>query len=176
MKLKGGPTQDEVMAVALQKLGLREGDRFADIGCGTAKVSIAASRLVKDVVAVDDRPEAIEVAKAEIAASGRDNIRLMEMTATEFLCQPIDLDCAFVGGTRDLDEVLTLLSLKVRRTIVVDVVMLGSLNRAIESMQRLGIFKEAIQVNISRSHQIAGGIMFKPIDPVFIIVGSVEKC
>lgn len=176
MKLKGGPTQDEVMAVALQKLGLREGDHFADIGCGTAKVSIAASRVVEDVVAVDDRSEAIEVARAEIAASGRDNIRLMEMTATDYLRGPIALDCAFVGGTGDLDEVLTLLSLKVRRTIVVNAVMLGSLNQAIKSMERLGIFKEAIQVNISRSHQIAGGIMFKPIDPVFIIVGSVERC
>lgn len=164
------------MAVALHKLGLRAGDTFADIGCGTAKVSIAASHIVKNVVAIDDRPEAIEVAMTEIAASGRENIHLMNMTATDYLRGPVGLDCAFVGGTRDLDEVLTLLSLKVRRTIVVDAVMLGSLNRAVETMQRLGIFKEVVQLNVSRSHQIAGGIMFKPIDPVFIIVGSVERC
>ena len=34
MRFKGGP-QDEVMAVSLQKLGLKKGDVVADIGCGT---------------------------------------------------------------------------------------------------------------------------------------------
>lgn len=176
MKLKGGPTQDEVMAVALHKLGLTSGDRFIDVGCGTAKVSIAASRIVNEVIALDDRPEAIEVAQAEIAASGRSNITLVDKTAREYLTGPVSFDVAFVGGTRDLEEVLELLATKVKRTIVVDAVMVGSLNRAVESMTRLGIFKEAIQLNVSRSKEIAGSIMFKPIDPVFIIVGEVERC
>jgi cobalt-precorrin-6B (C15)-methyltransferase len=176
MKLKGGPTQDEVMAVALHKLGLRAGDHMADIGCGTAKVSIAASHLVKEVVAIDDRPEAIGIARQEIAASGRSNIRLVELDARDYLSGPEKFDTAFVGGTRGLEEVLELLSRKVSRTIVVDVVMLGSLNRAVETMQRLDIFKEAVQIQVSRSHEIAGGLMFKPIDPVFIIVGEVKEC
>jgi cobalt-precorrin-6B (C15)-methyltransferase len=176
MKLRGGPTQDEVMAVALHKLGLRKEDRFADIGCGTAKVSIAASPRVREVVAIDDRPEAIEVARAEIAASGEKNITLVERTAKEYLRECGPIDAAFVGGTRDLEDVLELLSEKVRRTIVVDAVMLGTLHKAIDTMTRLDIFKEAVQLNVSRSYNIAGGIMLRPIDPVFIIVGEVDGC
>ena len=164
------------MAVALNKLGLRPGDRFADIGCGTAKVSIAASLIVKEVVAIDDRPEAIDTAKAMITASGRNNIHLVEGTATDYLQDCEELDAAFIGGSRDLEKVLSLLSKKVHRTIVVDAVMLGTLNTAVGTMQRLGIFKEAVQINIFRSHPISNGLMFKPIDPVFIIVGEVGTC
>jgi cobalt-precorrin-6B (C15)-methyltransferase len=44
MGLKGGPTQDEVMAVSLAKLGIRPGDRVVDVGCGTGKVAVAISK------------------------------------------------------------------------------------------------------------------------------------
>jgi len=33
-----------------------------------------------------------------------------------------------------------------------------------------------VQVQVSRSHPIAGSIMFKPIDPVFIIVARGTAC
>ena len=36
-KLPGGPTQDEVMAVALFKLGLRDGDCMVDVGAEPAR-------------------------------------------------------------------------------------------------------------------------------------------
>jgi precorrin-6B methylase 2 len=31
-------------------------------------------------------------------------------------------------------------------------------------------------VQVCRSHDIAGGTMFRPIDPVYVIVGRKEKC
>ena len=67
----GGPTQDEVMAISLFKMGLRSEDTLLDLGCGTGKVSIAAAGLVQKVYAVDRRPEAISYAKnAARAAAG----------------------------------------------------------------------------------------------------------
>jgi cobalt-precorrin-6B (C15)-methyltransferase len=58
-KLPGGPTQDEIMAVSLLKLGLCPTDTVLEIGCGTGKVSVAMAKRVKKVYALDRRPEAI---------------------------------------------------------------------------------------------------------------------
>jgi len=51
------------MAVSLAKLGIRPGDRVVDVGCGTGKVAIAASRVAEHVYAIDRRPEAVAYAR-----------------------------------------------------------------------------------------------------------------
>jgi len=85
MTLRGGPTQDEVLAVSLFKAGLRKGDVFADLGCGTGKVSIAAARTCSKVHAVDIRAEAIECAKLETEKAGVGNIEFYHCKAADFL-------------------------------------------------------------------------------------------
>ncbi|SAI87404.1 precorrin-8W decarboxylase [Methanoculleus bourgensis] len=172
MGLKGGPTQDEVMAVSLAKLGIRPGDRVVDVGCGTGKVAIAASRVAEHVYAIDRRPEAVAYARKEAAAAGAGNIEFFEGDAVEILPGIDRLDAAFVGGSRRLPEVLDLLAATVRGRIVVNAVMVETLYEAIRSMQRLGIFVEAVHLQVSRSAAIAGGVMFKPQNPVYVIVGG----
>jgi len=85
-------------------------------------------------------------------------------------------DCAFVGGTKNLLVILPLLAKKVRRTIVINAVLLSTVCDAVSALQELGLFVEVVQVQVSRSHPIAGSIMFKPIDPVFIIVARGTAC
>jgi cobalt-precorrin-6B (C15)-methyltransferase len=172
MRLKGGPTQDEVMAISLYKVGLRHGDTFADIGCGTGKVAVYASRTAGIVYAVDMRSEAIECARQGAVEAGASNVRFFEGESLDFLESIGYLDCAFVGGTKRLGETLEALSKKVSGNIVVNAVRVEALNEAIVTMKRLGIFKEALHVQVSRSYDIGGGTMFRPIDPVYIIVGG----
>ncbi|WP_332450398.1 precorrin-6Y C5,15-methyltransferase (decarboxylating) subunit CbiT [Methanoculleus sp.] len=172
MGLKGGPTQDEVMAVSLAKLGIRPGDRVVDVGCGTGKVAIAASRLAERVYAIDRRAEAIAYARAQAAAAGVSNVEFFEGDAVEILPDLGPLDAAFVGGSRRLPEVLDLLAGTVQGRIVVNAVMIETLHSAVATMQRLGIFVEAVHLQVSRSADIAGGTMFKPVNPVYIIVGG----
>lgn len=172
MKLSGGPTQDEVMAISLFKSGLRAGDVFADVGCGTGKVAIAASRIAERVYALDKRGEAIACARAAAENSGVSNIEFIEGDARDLLDGVGDLDCAFVGGTKGLAGVLEALSRKVAGNIVVNAVKIETVHDAIVAMKKLGIFREAVSVQICRSYDIAGGTMFKPIDPVYIIVGG----
>jgi len=172
MGLKAGPTQDEVMAVSLAKLGIRPGDRVVDVGCGTGKVSIAASRTAGTVYAIDRRAEAVAYARREAAAAGAGNIEFFEGDAVDLLPGLGPLDAAFVGGSRRLPEVLEILARLVRGRIVVNAVMVGTLNEAIVSMQRLGIFIEAVHLQVARSAGIAGGVMFKPLNPVYVIVGG----
>ncbi|WP_321508397.1 methyltransferase domain-containing protein [uncultured Methanoregula sp.] len=175
-KLAGGPTQDEIMAVSVAKLNLRSTDTVLEIGCGTGKVSVAMARLSSHVYSIDLRPEAVSLAKETARNAGVDNIGFFNTEATTFLHSDTIYDCAFLGGTKNLLAILPVLAKKVRRTIVINAVLLSTLADAVNALQELGLFVEVVQVQISRSHAIAGSVMFKPIDPVYIIVGRGAAC
>lgn len=174
MRFKGGPTQDEIMAVSILKMGIKSGDVVADIGCGTGKVAIAMGAIAGKVYAVDIRKEAVEASTVNMRAWSRTNVEVRHQNGLDFLTEIDRLDGAFVGGTKHLQKMLGLLQERVRGRIVVNTVLLRSMYQAVETMTELGIFKEVVQVQIGRSHDLAGSIMFRPIDPVFIIVGEVD--
>ncbi|WOF15827.1 precorrin-6Y C5,15-methyltransferase (decarboxylating) subunit CbiT [Methanoplanus sp. FWC-SCC4] len=175
MELKGGPTQDEVMAISLFKLGLKNGDILADVGCGTGKVSIEAAKICSKVFAIDKRKEAIDCASGAIKESGVKNVDLISGEASEILKEIDYLDCAFLGGSANVENNLEILSGIVKGKIVINAVLLGTVQKSVEKMKSLGIFEEIIQVHVARSYSLCGDIMFKPINPVYIIVGSVNR-
>lgn len=175
-KLAGGPTQDEIMAVSLFKLGLVTTDTILEIGCGTGKVSVAMAKQAKKLYSLDKRPDAVSLATETARLAGVHNIEFFTTNAMDFLKQDLVFDCAFLGGTHGLDEILPVLAKKVKRTIVINAVMLSTLEHAVACLKNLGLFVEVVQVQVSRSHEIAGSIMFKPIDPVYIIVGRGSAC
>jgi cobalt-precorrin-6B (C15)-methyltransferase len=174
--LAGGQTQDEIMAVSLYKLGLRNTDIILEVGCGSGKVSIAAAQRAKKVFSIDKRPEAIQTAMKLAEKIHQANIEFYCSEAESFLESDRIFDCAFVGGTQQLSQILPVLTKKVRRTIVVNAVLLSTLTQCVSTMKQLGIFCEVVQVQVARSHEIAGSIMFKPIDPVYVIVGKGTAC
>lgn len=185
--VSGGPTKPEVLAIALSKLDLRPEDTFLDIGCGTASVSIAAAKQCKDasisVIAIDDRPEAVSTAKENISNFGLGGrIRVVHGEAEHALNDIYGVamadmenmaDCAFIGGSRNIEAVLDAVVSKVRRTVVVNAVRIETAARIITHMKKLGIFHEALHVQISKSSELAGETYFKPENPVYIIVGNI---
>jgi cobalt-precorrin-6B (C15)-methyltransferase len=175
-KLAGGPTQDEIMAVSLFKLGLCSTDSVLEIGCGTGKVTVALAKSAKNVCSLDKRKDAVVCAQETAKNAGVTNIEFMWGEAKDFLHNDRVFDCAFLGGTKNLVEILPVLAKKVRRTIVINAVMVSTLEHATTTLKDLGIFTEVVQVQVSRSSDIAGSIMFRPIDPVYIIVARGAAC
>ncbi len=176
IKPAGGPTQDEVMAVSLFKLGLVSTDAVLEIGCGTGKVSVAMAKAAGKVYSLDRKPDAVSFAAEAARIAGVKNIEFFCTDAVDFLQGDQVFDCAFLGGTQNLAEILPVLAKKVKRTIVINAVMVGTLEHAVTMLKGLGIFTEVVQVQISRSHNIAGSIMFRPVDPVYVIVARGSAC
>ncbi|HDS63079.1 MAG TPA: methyltransferase domain-containing protein [Methanofollis liminatans] len=170
--LSGGPTQDEVAAVALWHLRLRAGCTVADVGCGTGKIAVAAARTAGRVIAVDRRPEAAACTKDTADAALARNIEVFCGEAADVLRGAGPFDAAFVGGSRDLEAVLGVLADEVRGRIVVDCVLLGTLHRAVETMQRLGIFEEVVSLQVARSRRLGSGLMMTPANPVWLVIGE----
>jgi cobalt-precorrin-6B (C15)-methyltransferase len=175
-KLPGGPTQEEVLAISLLKLGLRSTDTVLEVGCGTGKVSVAMARTVKRVVSIDLRPDAVSYATETAKAAGVHNIGFFCMDAADYVRTGEVFDCAFVGGSKHLTAILPELVKHVRRTIVINAVLVGTLADVVSGLKGLGLFCEVVQVQVSRSHDIAGSVMFRPINPVWIIVGRGSAC
>ncbi|PKL58884.1 MAG: hypothetical protein CVV33_10080, partial [Methanomicrobiales archaeon HGW-Methanomicrobiales-4] len=97
---KGGPTKDEILAISLYKLGLSPDDIFADLGCGTGRISIEAARRVRTVHAVDRRIEACEWTEQDVKSRGILNISVHHSENAAFLRTLDRLDTAFVGGSQ----------------------------------------------------------------------------
>ncbi len=166
----GTPTRAEVIAVALSKLNIRPTDIFADIGCGSGSVSISAARWAKYVYAIDNRDEAADAAVENIRESGLANISVLKGEASSLLSD-IDIDCAFLGGSKNIEQVLVILMERVPR-FVVSAVRLEIAAFALELMKKNNRFRELLQVHISRGCELAGGTMLKAENPVFLIMGG----
>jgi len=167
-----GSTPDEILAIALRKLDLSPGSIFADIGCGSGRVSIAISPLVREVYAVDRRPEAIAYAREQARAAGRKNITFLEGEAPGALAGRPAPDRAFIGGSRNLPEVIGALGAAGTGRMVVSCVRIETLGAAVAAMRRLGIFRESLLVQVAHSRDLAGGTMFSPANPAYLVIGG----
>ena len=172
----GGPTKDEILAIALFHLKPCPDDTFADIGCGTGRVSVEMAKRVKAVHAIDKRTEATDWTLGQVRNQNLANITVHAGEASDILSGLDHLDIAFIGGSQNLDKVVSELArLKVRRCIIT-AVMLETLSSAISYLRRENLFIEVISAQISKSSPIGKGIMLKPLDPVYLIIGGCREC
>nr|QNO47441.1 putative cobalt-precorrin-6B C(15)-methyltransferase (decarboxylating) [Methanosarcinales archaeon ANME-2c ERB4] len=171
--LSASPTKPEIIAITISKLNLAFGDVFCDVGCGTGAVSIAASQFADRIYAIDSREEAIgEAEKNFDSAEISNKTTLIHGEASGAIADLPGLDCAFVGGTRNIESVLQKLCTKVCGRIVVNAARIETAARIIGCMKSLGIFEEVIHVQVSKGYELAGETAFKPINPVYIMVGA----
>ena len=166
----GTPTQPEIISVALSKLDIKPTDVFADIGCGSGSVSISASRIAKHVLAIETRDAATLATNENIRECGISNITVLKGDAAVLLHDK-DIDCAFVGGSKNISQVLEILMEKVPRFIV-SMVRLETVYHVVEILKKNNQFKELLLIQISRGSELSGGTMLKPENPVFLIVGG----
>ncbi|PWB50085.1 MAG: precorrin-6Y C5,15-methyltransferase (decarboxylating) subunit CbiT [Candidatus Methanoperedenaceae archaeon] len=167
----GTPTQSEIIAIVLSKLDIKSTEVFVDIGCGSGSVSIAAAKFAKKVFSIDNRKDAITATSANIKECCINNISVLKGEAST-LIPDMDMDCAFIGGSKNIRQVIEILIRKAQVRFIVSAVKIETVSIALETMKRNNVFKELLQIQLSRGNELAGGTMFKPENPIFLIVGG----
>ncbi len=156
-------TKDEVIGVVFAKLRPRREDVFADVGCGSCAVSNFFADYVSKVYAVD---------VIDIEAEVKENVEILRMHGLEFL-KKYDYDLVFFGGTKDIEEMLEVAVRRARR-VAVNLARMEMACRVIEVLKELDAFREALIVNVARGYDLSGMTAFRPINPVFVVLGGRE--
>src|SRR3972149_4904554 len=116
---KGLITKEEVRAVTLAKLRLRDDSVVWDIGAGSGSVGIEAARLCKNgkVFAIEKEPERVVHIYENIKKFGIENMIVLEGKAPEGLDGFSDPDAVFIGGSGgNLSDILEVVSLNIARS------------------------------------------------------------
>jgi cobalt-precorrin-6B (C15)-methyltransferase len=85
------------------------------------------------------------------------------------------MDCAFIGGSKNIKQVLEILIKQKKNSnvrFVVSAVKIETVSLAMEIMKKDHFLKELLQIQISRGNELAGGTMLKPENPIFLVVGG----
>jgi precorrin-6B methylase 2 len=163
----GKYTKEEIAGIVFSKFRPQPHHIFADIGCGSGRVAEFFAPYVRKVYAVDSDEEAVHAASKRL--DGLENVEVMLMDGRDFL-KEYDCNLIFFGGTKGIDEMLKLAAEKTEK-IAVNAARIEVAANVISSMKGLGVFREALIVNISRSYQLSGGTAFKSLNPVFVVIG-----
>jgi cobalt-precorrin-6B (C15)-methyltransferase len=168
MKLPGTATQEENIHIAIGKLDIRPGMVFLDIGCGSGAVSLAASRYTEKVYGIDIRQEAVEASRFKIPKG-----KFFKGDASDILSNLPSIDRCFIGGTRNIESFFPLLMDKASPdfAVVADLARIGIAHKVVELIRGEEIFKELLQIHISRGYDLAGDLALRPVNPIFMVVG-----
>jgi precorrin-6Y C5,15-methyltransferase (decarboxylating) len=170
-------TKSEVRAVVLAKLALAPGQVLWDVGAGCGSVGLEASLLLPGgkIFAVERDPERAAQITANRDRFGVVNLEVVCGRAPECLADLPAPDRVFVGGGGDrvgaiIQEAVGRLAPAGR--VVITAALLETMEGARAVLEEAGWEVEVIQLQVSRSHPLAGGMALKALNPVWIITGA----
>ena len=167
-------TKEEVRAVSLAKLRLRQDMTLWDIGAGSGSISIEADHLMPNgrVFAVERNPQCLAFLKENLRKFNSRNITLIEEEAPACLDDLPDPDRVFIGGSGGhLWKILAAADgrLSTGGRVVLNAVTLDTLTSATEFFENANYDLEVTTVNISRTRPLTDYKMFEAFNPVFIL-------
>ena len=167
-------TKEEVRAVSLAKLRLRQDMTLWDIGAGSGSVSIEADHLMPNgrVFAVERNPQCLVFFKENLKRFNSRNITLIEEEAPSCLDDLPDPDRVFIGGSGGhLWKILAAVDgrLSTGGRVVLNAVTLDALTSATDFFENANYELEVTTVNISRTRPLTDYKMFEAFNPVFVM-------
>ena len=166
-------TKEEVRAISINKLNLKDKKTFLDIGAGTGSVSIEVAYNYPniEVISIECKDKAIDLINKNIKKFNLDNVKVLKGYA------PLDIgkkvDSIFIGGSGpNLKEILewSKMNLNENGTLVANFIIIDTFYKTLNLLKELG-FKniEATMLNVAKLEKLGKGEYFKPLNPIYII-------
>lgn len=168
-------TKSEIRILSIAKMRLFGAAVVWDIGAGSGSVSIESARIATrgKIYAVEKNEEDIENVLENIDRFNTRNVVAVHGKAPEILHQiPDDPDAVFIGGSAGrMFDILELVRKRLRPDgrLVLNLATVENLAESIESLKKLDLAYELIQVQISRGSPILEMTRFEALNPVTIV-------
>ena len=169
-------TKQDIRALAISKLRLKEGYSTIDIGCGSGSMTVELCLQTRGTVyAIDFDKNAVELTKKNLEKFGvKADVILGK--AQEVLPKMPQVDAIIIGGTwGDTKQVIELAvdRLKKGGRIVIDTILIETMYHALAAVNELGLADvDVTQVTISKARKVTTGTMMLARNPVMIISAS----
>lgn len=175
-------TKGPVRAEALAALQLKAQHILWDLGAGSGSLSLEASALLPEgmVFAVERDKGRCEVIKENRCKFGAWNIEVVNLDLLDAIIDLPTPDCIFLGGGLGIAEegpdskahlILEKIcqKLKPNGRLIVNCVLLSSLNCCLQKFASLNWPCGALGLQISQTEPLGSGLRFIPLNPVFMV-------
>jgi cobalt-precorrin-6B (C15)-methyltransferase len=166
-------TKEDVRALAVSKLRLREGFSAIDVGCGSGSITVELCLQTRGkVYGVDFDKNAVELTKKNLLKFGVD-AEIVLGKAQDVLPVLPEVDAIVVGGTwGDARQVIQLAvgRLKKGGRIVIDTILIETMYQALTTVNELQLADvDVTQVTIAKARKVTTGTMMLARNPVMMI-------
>jgi cobalt-precorrin-6B (C15)-methyltransferase len=166
-------TKEDIRAIAISKLRLREGNSAIDVGCGSGSITVELCLQTKgDVYAIDFDSNAVELTKKNLGKFGV-QAKVISGKAQDVLPSLPEVDAVMVGGTwGDAAEVIRLAAGRLKKggRIVIDTILIETMYHALGAVAELKLAEvDVTQVTIAKARKVTTGTMMLARNPVMII-------
>jgi len=166
-------TKEDIRAIAISKLRLKEGHSAIDVGCGSGSITVELCLQTKgNVYAIDFDQKAIELTKKKLQKFGA-KAEVILGKAQDALPKLPQVDAIIVGGTwGDTREVIELAVSRLKKDgrIVIDTILIETMYQALTAINDLKLTDVDItQITISKGRKVTTGTMMLARNPVMII-------
>lgn len=167
-------TKEDVRALVVSKLRLKEHSSAIDIGCGSGSITveICLQTNKSKIYAIDFDEKAIELTRKNLLKFGVD-AEVILSKAQDILPLLPQVDAIVIGGTwGNIEQIIQLSIAKLNKggRLVIDTILVETVYKAITTINEIRLDEVDItQVTIAKARKVTTGTMMLARNPVIII-------
>ena len=167
-------TKEDVRAIVISKLRLKENSSAIDVGCGSGSITVEMCLQTKgnNIYAIDFDEKAVELTRKNLLKFDV-KAEVIFSKAQDILPLLPQVDAILIGGTSG--EVERIVNLGVDRLnkggrIVIDTVLIETMYRALTTINQANLEEvDVTQAIIAKARKVATGTMMLARNPIIII-------